>query len=273
MADELSCARPALLLKPNESNRYQWANRNSQISNRPRRITDQSIDHPDLGDKQISGTNITASKGFNQTLIYVTHTATSLQTSPGIFTLAAHNSHGWVTGFTTAILGTASVYSPSSPRHLNTDPLGDLHQEECTSKKERSGWSQRSFPKNKIGNKGGTQLLACCVAAAGLIQTYKSTMPTPKNTRKHPFQVMETCHKMSVLSNINYILTCRSVLDCSLATDRRAGPQTISPVAHDRPAVPPAINATHTAHASAVQRSVPTIILPVTSSIPIMTML
>ena len=89
VADELSCARPALLLKPNESNRYQWANRNSQISNRPRRITDQSIDHPDLGDEQISGTNIMASKGFNQTLIYVTHTATSLQTSPDFFTLAA----------------------------------------------------------------------------------------------------------------------------------------------------------------------------------------
>ena len=110
------------------------------------------------------------------------------------------------------------------------------------------------IPKEQ-NNKGGPQLLACCVAAAGLIQTYKSTMPTPKNTKKHPFQVVETGHKMSVLSNINYILTCRSVLDCSLATDRRAGPQTISPVAHDRPAVPPANNATHTAHASAVQRS------------------
>jgi len=149
VADELSCARPALLLKPNESNRYQWANRNSQISNRPRRITDQSIDHPDLGDQQISGTNITASKGFNETLIYVTHTATSLQTSPEIFTLAAHNSQGWVTGFTTAVLGTASGYSPSSLRHLYTDPLRDLHQEERTSKKREVRMESALIPKEQ----------------------------------------------------------------------------------------------------------------------------
>jgi len=161
------------------------------------------------------------------------------------------------------------------PRLVTSTPIRSATyiKKSAPAKIQRSRWSRRSFPKNKIGNKGGTQLLACYVAKAGLIQTYKSTMPTPKNTKKHPFQVVETGHKMSVLSNINYILTCRSVLDCSMVTDRRAGPQTISPVAHDRPAVPPAINATHTAHASAVQRSVPTIILTVTSSIPIMTML
>jgi hypothetical protein len=63
---------------------------------------------------------------------------------------------------------------------------------------------EQRHAKNKIGNRG-TKLLACCVAAAGRIQTYKSTttttMPTPKNTKKHQFQV-ETGHKMSVHSNI-----------------------------------------------------------------------
>jgi hypothetical protein len=57
------------------------------------------------------------------------------------FLLEQHNAQGWVTGFTTAILETASVsaYSPSSLGHPNTDPLSDLHQEERTSEKQRSG--------------------------------------------------------------------------------------------------------------------------------------